>query len=509
MENYILEMRNIRKTFLGGKVVANDDVTLKIRKGEKHAIVGENGAGKSTLMQILNGLYQPTSGEIYFHGNKVEINGPGEAAKLGIGMVYQHFMLVPTLTVAENMILGVEPKKGITLDLAAAREEVRKVSTKYGLAIDPDALVNELSVGMQQRVEILKILFKGANLLVFDEPTAVLTPGEVKELYKIMDNLIAEGKTIIFITHKLQEVLDIGDNITVIRRGRDVGSISTKDATKEIIANMMVGRAVLFHTVRPEVELGKELVVVENLVVKNDKGLHAVDEVSFEIREGEVLGIAGVEGNGQTELIEAITGLRKVETGTIVVGSQAIVNKKPKEITLGGVAHIPEDRHKRAAVSQFDLENNLALGVHREKYTSKNGITLDFDKIRKDAETMIEKYDIRPAEPNIIFGRMSGGNQQKVIVARELEKEHKFIIASQPTRGVDIGAIESIHNMILQEKTRGNAILVVSAELSEVMNLSDRIAVMFHGKIMDIIDRKDATEEKLGILMAGGQLDEK
>ncbi len=509
MENYILEMRNIRKTFLGGKVVANDDVTLKIKKGEKHAIVGENGAGKSTLMQILNGLYQPTSGEIYFHGNKVEINGPGEAAKLGIGMVYQHFMLVPTLTVAENMILGVEPNKGISLDLAAAREEVRKVSTKYGLAIDPDALVNELSVGMQQRVEILKILFKGANLLVFDEPTAVLTPGEVKELYKIMDNLITEGKTIIFITHKLQEVLDIGDNITVIRRGRDVGSISTKDATKEIIANMMVGRAVLFHTVRPEVELGKELVVVENLIVKNDKGLHAVDEVSFEIREGEVLGIAGVEGNGQTELIEAITGLRKVETGTIVVGSQAIANKKPKEITLGGVAHIPEDRHKRAAVSQFDLENNLALGVHREKYTSKNGITLDFDKIRKDAETMIEKYDIRPAEPNIIFGRMSGGNQQKVIVARELEKEHKFIIASQPTRGVDIGAIESIHNMILQEKTRGNAILVVSAELSEVMNLSDRIAVMFHGKIMDIIDREDATEEKLGILMAGGQLDEK
>lgn len=509
MENYILEMRNIRKTFLGGKVVANDDVTLRIRKGEKHAIVGENGAGKSTLMQILNGLYQPTSGEIYFHGNKVEINGPGEAARLGIGMVYQHFMLVPTLTVAENMILGVEPKKGITLDLEAARDEVKKVSEKYGLSIDPDAYVNELSVGMQQRVEILKILFKGANLLVFDEPTAVLTPGEVKELYKIMDNLIAEGKTIIFITHKLQEVLDIGDNITVIRRGRDVGTISTKEATKEIIANMMVGRAVLFHTVRPEVELGKELVVIENLVVKNDKGLHAVDEISFEIKEGEVLGIAGVEGNGQTELIEAITGLRKVESGTIVVGANAIANKKPREITLGGVAHIPEDRHKRAAVSQFDLENNLALGVHREKYTSKNGITLDFGKIRKDAESMIEKYDIRPAEPNIVFGRMSGGNQQKVIVARELEKEHKFIIASQPTRGVDIGAIESIHNMILQEKTRGNAILVVSAELSEVMNLSDRIAVMFHGKIMDVIDRKDATEEKLGILMAGGKLDEK
>ena len=509
MENYILEMRNIRKTFLGGKVVANDDVTLRIAKGEKHAIVGENGAGKSTLMQILNGLYQPTSGEIYFHENKVEINGPGEEEKLGIGMVYQHFMLVPTLTVAENMILGVEPKKGMKLDLNAAREEVKRVSEKYGLAIDADAYINELSVGMQQRVEILKILFKGANLLVFDEPTAVLTPGEVKELYKIMDNLIAEGKTIIFITHKLQEVLDIGDNITVIRRGKDVGNISTKDATKEIIANMMVGRAVLFNVQRPDVTLGKELVVVDNLLVKNDKGLPAVDEISFEIREGEVFGIAGVEGNGQTELIEAITGLRKVESGTIVVDGKACANQRPKDITLGGVAHIPEDRHKRAAVSQFDLENNLALGVHREKYTSQNKITLDFAKMRKDADDLICKYDIRPAEPNILFGRMSGGNQQKVIVARELEKDHRFIIASQPTRGVDIGAIESIHNMILQEKTRGNAILVVSAELSEVMNLSDRIAVMFHGKIMDIIDRKDATEEKLGILMAGGRLNEK
>ncbi len=509
MSNYILEMKNIRKTFLGGKVVANDDITLRILKGEKHAIVGENGAGKSTLMKILNGLYQPTSGEIYYHGNKVEIDGPGEAAKLGIGMVYQHFMLVPTLTVAENMILGVEPNKGMQLDITTAREEVKRVSEKYGLAIDPDALISELSVGMQQRVEILKILFKGANLLVFDEPTAVLTPGEVKELYKIMDNLIAEGKTIIFITHKLQEVLDIGDNISVIRRGKDVGTLAVKDATKEKIANMMVGRAVLFEVERPEVTLGKELISINDLVVKNDKGLLALEEISFDIKEGEVFGIAGVEGNGQTELIEAITGLRKTESGTIVVGGKGLANLTPKEITLEGVAHIPEDRHKRAAVSEYDVEENLALGVHREKYLSSNKITLDFGKMREDAEKFIEKYDIRPADPNIVFGRMSGGNQQKVIVARELEKEHKFIIASQPTRGVDIGAIESIHNMILQEKKKGNAILVVSAELSEVMNLSDRIAVMFHGKIMDIIDRKDATEEKLGILMAGGSLDEK
>ncbi|MBN1469595.1 MAG: ABC transporter ATP-binding protein [Fusobacteriaceae bacterium] len=500
-------MKNIRKTFLGGKVVANDDVTLKILKGEKHAIVGENGAGKSTLMQILNGLYQPTSGEIFLNGNKVTIDGPGDAAKLGIGMVYQHFMLVPTLTVVENMILGVEPKKGLSLDLKSAREEVKRVSEKYGLAIDPDAYISDLSVGMQQRVEILKILFKGANLLIFDEPTAVLTPGEVKELYKIMDNLIAEGKTIIFITHKLQEVLDIGDNITVIRKGRDVGNISTKEATKEIIANMMVGRAVLFNVKTPVVTLGEELVKIENLVVKNDKGLNAVDNINFSIREGEVLGIAGVEGNGQTELIEAITGLRKVVSGNITVGEVSCINKTPKEITLSGVSHIPEDRHKRAAISQFDLENNLALGVHKEKYSS-NGV-LNFKKMRKDAIELIKKYDIRPAEPDLVFGRMSGGNQQKVIVARELEKEHKFIIASQPTRGVDIGAIESIHNMILDEKTRGNAILVVSAELSEVINLSDRIAVMFHGEIMDIIDKKDATEEKLGILMAGGRLNEK
>ena len=507
MENYILEMKNIRKTFLGGKVVANDDVTLKILKGEKHAIVGENGAGKSTLMQILNGLYQPTSGEIFLNGNKVTIDGPGDAAKLGIGMVYQHFMLVPTLTVVENMILGVEPKKGLSLDLKSAREEVKRVSEKYGLAIDPDAYISDLSVGMQQRVEILKILFKGANLLIFDEPTAVLTPGEVKELYKIMDNLIAEGKTIIFITHKLQEVLDIGDNITVIRKGRDVGNISTKEATKEIIANMMVGRAVLFNVKTPVVTLGEELVKIESLVVKNDKGLNAVDNINFSIREGEVLGIAGVEGNGQTELIEAITGLRKVVSGNITVGEVSCINKTPKEITLSGVSHIPEDRHKRAAISQFDLENNLALGVHKEKYSS-NGV-LNFKKMRKDAIELIKKYDIRPAEPDLVFGRMSGGNQQKVIVARELEKEHKFIIASQPTRGVDIGAIESIHNMILDEKTRGNAILVVSAELSEVINLSDRIAVMFHGEIMDIIDKKDATEEKLGILMAGGRLNEK
>ncbi|BDU50847.1 ABC transporter ATP-binding protein [Haliovirga abyssi] len=502
--NYILEMKNIRKVF--GKVVANDSVTLKVQKGEIHAIVGENGAGKSTLMKILNGLYQPTSGEIRLHNEKVDIDGPGEASRMGIGMVYQHFMLVPTLTVAENMILGVEPKTGMFLDINKAREEVKVVSEKYGLKIDPDAIVNQLSVGMQQRVEILKILFKGAELLVFDEPTAVLTPQEVKELYKIMKNLISEGKTIIFITHKLQEVLDTANNITVIRRGKNVGELDVKDATKEKIANLMVGRAVLFELNRKEVELGEKLVEVSNLNVKNRQGMIAVKDLSFDIRKGEIFGIAGVEGNGQTELIEAISGLMKAESGSFKIAGKDLLNHSPREITLNGFAHIPEDRHKRAAIDEYDVEYNLALGVHKDKY--QKGINLDFSKMEKESTEFLEKYDIRPRNINTKFGRLSGGNQQKVIVARELEKKHEFIIASQPTRGVDIGAIESIHNMILKEKENKKAILVVSAELSEVMSLSDRIGVMFEGEIVGIIDRKDATEEKLGILMAGGKIDE-
>ena len=384
MTNYILEMKNMRKTFLGGKVVANDDITLNIVKGEKHAIVGENGAGKSTLMKILNGLYTPTSGTISLNGKEVDIKGPGEAAKLGIGMVYQHFMLVPTLTVAENMILGVEPTKGMNLDIKKAREDVRRVSEKYGLAIDPDAIISDLSVGIQQRVEILKILFKGANLLIFDEPTAVLIPQEVKELYKIMDNLIEEGKTIIFISHKLQEVLDISDNITVIRRGKDVANFDTKDATKQKIANAMVGRPVLFTTEKPVVTIGEKIVDVKDLVVKNNKGLPAVKKISFDIRSGEVLGIAGVEGSGQSELVEAMTGLRKIESGAFTLNDENLTGKTPRHITLAGLAHVPEDRHARAAVSEFSVRDTFAFGVHREKFT-KNKILLDVEKLEKEA----------------------------------------------------------------------------------------------------------------------------
>ena len=505
MTNYILEMKNMRKTFLGGKVVANDDITLNIVKGEKHAIVGENGAGKSTLMKILNGLYTPTSGTISLNGKAADIKGPGEAAKLGIGMVYQHFMLVPTLTVAENMILGVEPTKGMNLDIKKAREDVRKVSEKYGLAIDPDAIISDLSVGIQQRVEILKILFKGANLLIFDEPTAVLIPQEVKELYKIMDNLIEEGKTIIFISHKLQEVLDISDNITVIRRGKDVANFETKDATKQKIANAMVGRPVLFTTEKPEVTIGDKIVEIKDLNVKNNKGLPAVKKVSLDIRAGEVFGIAGVEGSGQSELVEAMTGLRKIESGAFTLNGENLAGKTPRHITLAGLAHVPEDRHARAAVSEFSVRDTFAFGVHREKFT-KNKILLDVDKLEKEAEFFMEAHDIRPRGTKTAFGKLSGGNQQKIIVARELEKKHDFIIASQPTRGVDIGAIEAIHKLILEEKKTGKAVMVVSAELSEILNLSDRIAVMCGGEITGILDREDATEEKIGILMAGGKL---
>lgn len=506
MNNYILEMQHIRKTFLDGKVVANDDITLKILKGEKHAIVGENGAGKSTLMKMLNGLYTPTSGKIFYHGEEVQIDSPSKAAELGIGMVYQHFMLVPTLTVAENMILGVEPKKGLSLDIKQARQDVIDVSKKYGLAIDPDALVSDLSIGMQQRVEILKILFKGANLLVFDEPTAVLTPQEIKELYKIMDNLIVEGKTIIFISHKLQEVLDISDNITVIRRGKDIANFPTKEATKEKIANAMVGRAVLFTTERPEVEIGEVVLSVKDVSVKDHHNVIKVNNASFEIRKGEVLGIAGVEGSGQTELVEALTGLKEICSGEMILDNVILKKKTPRKISQLGLAHIPEDRHKRAAVSQFSVMENFALGLERDEY-SKFGL-LNFSKLRKDAEMFMEKYDVRPRSVDTEFGRLSGGNQQKIIVARELEKKNNnLIIAGQPTRGVDIGAIESIHKLILNEKVKGKAVMVVSSELSEILNLSDKIAVMCAGKITGILSREEANEEKIGILMAGGKLD--
>ncbi len=504
---YILKMENIRKTFLNGKIVANDCINMNILKGEKHAIVGENGAGKSTLMKILNGLYEPTSGKIFLNGKETSISSPSVAAELGIGMVYQHFMLVPTLTVAENMILGVEPKKNGLLDIEKARKDVIEVSKKYCLDIEPDAIVKDLSVGMQQRIEILKILFKGANLLVFDEPTAVLTPQEIRELYKIIDNLIAEGKTVIFISHKLDEVLEIADNITVIRKGKNIKGFKKSEATKELIANAMVGREVLFTTVHPDVTLGEVVLDVKNITLKNNFNVTRVNDVSFDIKEGEIVGIAGVEGSGQTELLEALTGLHKIESGEITLAGKIISNVKATHLQDAGIAHIPEDRHKRAAISEYTVAENFALGQHKTIY-AKNKFLIDFDKIKKKAQEYMLKYDVRPLEVFGTFKKFSGGNQQKVIVARELEKENKFIIAAQPTRGVDIGAIEFIHKLILEEKKRKKAILVVSSELSEILNLSDKIIVMCAGKISGILTREEATEEKIGILMTGGRISE-
>ena len=505
MSDYILEMKNIRKEFFGGKIVANDDITLNIKKGEIHAIVGENGAGKSTLMKILNGLYSITSGEIFYKGQKTDITSPTVAANLGIGMVYQHFMLIDTLTVAENMVLGFEPRKGMIFDIEKARAEVRSVSEKYGLNIDPDAKISDLSVGIHQRIEILKILFKGAELLIFDEPSAVLTPQEVKELYAIMRNLIKEGKTIIFITHKLQEVLDVSNNITVIRRGKDVGNIATTEATKAIIANMMVGRPVLFELEKDPVTIGGPVVTVEGLTVKGDNGLDAVKDISFTIREGEILGIAGIEGNGQTELIEFLAGLRKSENGTYKINENNLENKRPLEIRQKGLSHIPEDRHKRATLEDYSVEENMVLGLQD---TYAKGMLLDYAKIEANTKKYIEKYDIRPTDGKARFGGLSGKKKKKVVIARELEKENKFIIAAQPTRGVDIGAIEMIHNTILKERLEKKAIMVVSAELSEILALSDRIAVMYSGKIVGIMDKEEATTEKIGILMAGGKLND-
>jgi len=505
MSEYMLQMSAISKSF--GDVLANDNIDLAVKKGEVRAIVGENGAGKSTLMKILNGLYPPDSGTIFVNGEEVSIATPGAAARLGIGMVYQHFMLVPTLSVAENMILGVEPGRYGMLDMNAARDQVNRTSNQYGLKIDPDAKVSSLSVGMQQRVEILKILFKGARILVFDEPTAVLTPQEVKELYKIIRKLIDDGKTILFITHKLNEVLEIADMITVLRQGKYAGELAVADATKEKIATMMVGRTVLFDLKKIPVKPGDAVLEIKNLFVNSDKGLPAVENLSLSVRAGEIVGIAGVDGNGQTELVEALNGLRKIENGKILIDGKTISGKRPRAICEAGISHIPEDRHKRAAVGQFPVAYNLVLGVHYSRYAKGfRKLLLDFAAIFGDAEKNCKKYDIRPARPEKSFFKLSGGNQQKVVVARELEKEHRVMIASQPTRGVDIGAIEAIHNMLLEEKAQMKAILVVSAELSEIMNLSDRIAVMYEGQIIGIMDRKDATEEKIGILMTGGKL---
>ncbi|OWZ84822.1 ABC transporter ATP-binding protein [Natranaerobius trueperi] len=501
----LLEMRNITKVFPGVK--ANDNVNLKIRKGEIHALVGENGAGKSTLMNILYGLYDPDEGDIFYKGEKVRLADPIKAIKLGIGMVHQHFMLVEPLTVAENIVLGNEPlNNNIFINKKLAVKEVQEISDKYGLRVDPNKKIENTSVGMQQRVEIIKILYRGAELLIFDEPTAVLTPQEVVELFDIFNALRDQGKTIIFITHKLGEVREITDRLTVLRRGQTVGTVDTESVTEEDVARMMVGRDVLLRVEKNESKPNDEVLKLENLTTKDHRGVPVVNDVSLSVRSGEIVGIAGVEGNGQSEVIEMITGLQKVDGGKIYFKNKDITNESPKKIKEFKIGHIPEDRRKRGLVLDFDLAENMILGYHHKEPFSKN-MRMNYDKIYSYADDMIDKYDVRTPGYHVTADSLSGGNQQKVIIAREFSHEPELLIASQPTRGVDIGAIEFIHQQIVNQRNAGKAVLVVSADLNEVMSLSDRIAVIYDGEIVAIVNSNEVDEFELGALMTGSTPD--
>jgi len=502
---FAVEMINITKRF--ARVIANDAVTFKVQRGTIHALVGENGAGKSTLMKILYGLYQPDDGEIRINEKPVVIDEPRKAILHGVGMVHQHFMLIPPFTVAENVVLGQEPHgaKSTTfgkLDIKRAEETVDQLSEKFGLTIDPRAKVETLSVGLQQRIEILKILYRGAEILILDEPSAVLTPQETDELFRIIRNLQQQGKTIILITHKLNEVMAASDRVSVMRYGKMVGEVETSKTTKEEIARMMVGREVFLQVQKAPCQRKNPILEVENLSALNDKGLPALKNVSFTVFAGEILGIAGVEGNGQTELVEVLTGLRRATGGHIKVAGKEITNLSPKEIFESKVSHIPEDRLKRGLVVDYSTADNLILGRHYEPRFA-NSFSIHRVAIDTNADALIQKFDIRPAGRNQLVRALSGGNQQKVIIARELSRDAEVLIASQPTRGVDIGAIEFIHQQIIAERDTGKAVLLVSADLSEVMSLSDRIAVMYEGKIIDIVDAETSNERELGLMMTG------
>ncbi|KXG45017.1 ABC transporter ATP-binding protein [Tepidibacillus infernus] len=498
-------MKSITKIF--GNLKANDNINLTVHKGEVHALLGENGAGKSTLMNILYGLYQPTSGEIYIKGKKIDITNPNVAIKHGIGMVHQHFMLVEPFTVAENIILGMEITKVLgKLDMQKAIQDVQYLSEKYGLHVDPNAKIEDITVGMQQRVEILKALYRGADILILDEPTAVLTPQEINELIQIIRNLTGEGKSVIIITHKLKEIKMAADYCTIIRRGKHIDTVDVSDTTEEELAAKMVGREVSFKVEKEERELGKPVFSIENIVVKDNRGINAVNGLSLEIYAGEILGIAGVDGNGQSELIEAITGLRKIESGRISINGKDITNRIPKEIIENKISTIPEDRQKRGLVLDFTVAENMILENYHKEPFAKKGI-LNHDKIKEFAKELIEKFDIRPTDENAKARSLSGGNQQKVIIAREVTNDPDLLIAAQPTRGLDVGAIEYVHKALVEQRDKNKAVLLVSLELDEVMNVSDRIAVIYEGKIVGIVDAKEADENTLGLMMAGGGVD--
>lgn len=495
-----IEMRHIVKKF--GDFKANDDINLTLHQGEILALLGENGAGKSTLMRILSGLLEPTSGEIFVKGKKVEINSPTKAKELGIGMVHQHFMLMESFTVLENIILGHEPTNGIALDIKKARKQILKLSEKYGLAIDPDAQISNITVAQQQRVEILKVLYRGADILIFDEPTAVLTPQEITEFIQIIKNLAKEGKSIILITHKLSEIKAVADQVTIIRRGRDVGTFEVANVDDNRLAELMVGHHVNMKLNKKSVKLGREILKVENLKVKNTRGSFAVKKLSLNIHGGEILGLAGIDGNGQDELVEAITGLRHVNSGKVIINSQNMTNKKVRQITEAGVAHIPADRQKYGLILNLPLAENLVLQTYYKQPYSKHGI-INHQAIYEHAEELIKKYDIRTTSAELPASDLSGGNQQKAIIARELDRNSDLIIAFQPTRGLDVGAIEYIHKQLLAERDAGKAVLLVSYELDEIMQLSDRIAVLHDGKISGEVKPEDTNDTELGLLMTG------
>ncbi len=501
---YAIEMLGITKEFPGIK--ANDQVDFKVKEGEIHALLGENGAGKSTLMSVLFGLYQPEKGEINVRGKKVEISDPKVADKLGIGMVHQHFKLVEDFTVTENIILGEEPRKSFRrIDMKKARDKVQEISDLYGLRVDPDAKIMDISVGMQQRAEILKTLYRKADILILDEPTAVLTPQEIKELMKIMQDLVKEGKTIVLITHKLKEIKDVADRCTVLRKGKYIGTVDVAETSEEEMAEMMVGREVSFEVEKEPAKPKDVVLELKDLWVKNSRKLDAVKGLNLEVRAGEITSVAGIDGNGQSELMEAITGLRDVEKGSVILKGEPIENLSTRKKTLKGIGHIPEDRQKRGLVLDFTLEENMILQNYFQTPFSKNGV-LQFSKIREFSDKLIEEFDVRSGQGSLSGARgMSGGNQQKAIVARELYRSPDLLIAAQPTRGLDVGAIEYIHERLIEERDKGRAILLMSLELDEVLNLSDRIAVIYEGQIVDVVQADEIDENELGLMMAGSK----
>ena len=503
---YIIEMLNITKDFPG--IRANDNITLQLRKGEIHALLGENGAGKSTLMSILFGLYQPTSGVIKKNGQEVKINTPNDANDLNIGMVHQHFKLVECFSVLDNIILGVEPTRGLFLEKKKAREKVLELSNKYGLKVDPDALVSDITVGMQQRTEILKMLYRDNEVLIFDEPTAVLTPQEIEELMKIMKSLAKEGKSILFITHKLNEIMEVADRCTIIRKGKYIGTVDIKDTTKEELSRMMVGRNVSSSVDKKPSTPGETVLKVEHMTVPSKShSNNAVKDVSFNVRRGEIVCIAGIDGNGQSEFVQGLTGLENITGGTITFCGKDITHASIRDRSKAGMSHIPEDRHKHGLVLDYSLEQNMVLQRYWAPEFQKHGF-IKSKAVRDHAVRLIEQYDVRSGQgPVTITRSMSGGNQQKAIIAREIDKAPELLVAVQPTRGLDVGAIEYIHKQLVAQRDSGKAVLLVSLELDEVMDVSDRILVMYEGELVGQLDPKKVTVEELGLYMAGAKRD--